>query len=284
MSGNFSNIEWGNGIYFLKSETDINNGTNFTIVGTTQLLSVPYSLQSGNGFSAVSSRGDTLFFDNGKFLIIPGISVANPSGSRFNQKLSYDNVIDIDGNNYKTIAIGNQTWMAENLKVTRYRNGNPISLVSNNLQWQNTTTGAWCYYNNDSINNTLYGKLYNWFAVNTEICPAGWHIPTDAEWSALENVLEGTTIAGGKMKSITSNYWKDPNTGATNTSGFSALPGGFRNNSGQFSTISNYGAWWTSTANGTNQAWERDISFNAGSLYRSSYSQNYGFAVRCLKD
>ncbi len=200
---------------------------------------------------------------------------------------------DNDGNTYKTVYVGSQQWMAENLKVSKYNDGSAIPNVTDNTQWQNTTTGAWAYYNNDLANNAKYGKLYNWYALspttngNKNVCPTGWHVPTDAEWTVLTNYLGGATVAGGKMKEVGTTSWNSPNTDATNTSLFTGLPGGSRTSSGSYTdgTIGNSGYWWSSTEVSTTNAWYRGIGTNFGLLYRDNfYFKNFGLSVRCLKD
>jgi uncharacterized protein (TIGR02145 family) len=137
-------------------------------------------------------------------------------------------VTDIDGNIYHTVTIGTQVWMVENLKTTKYRNGDPIPNVTGNA-WAALTTGAYCWYNNDAATyKATYGALYNWYAVadSRNIAPTGWHVPTDAEWTTLTTFLGGESVAGGKLKETGTNHWTSPNTGATNETGFTALPGG----------------------------------------------------------
>lgn len=182
------------------------------------------------------------------------------------------------------IQIGTQKWMIKNLDVSRYRNGDPIPQVTDQTQWANLTTGAWCYYNNESSNGRIYGKLYNWYAVNDPrgLCPAGYHIPSDAEWTALTTFLGGEPEAGGKMKALTS--WFSPNNEATNSSGFTGLAGGCRTDVGVFSSIFNNGIWWSSTEYVPSFAYCRAMSFNFGNVYREIYGKNYGMSVRCLKD
>jgi uncharacterized protein (TIGR02145 family) len=214
----------------------------------------------------------------------------NVHAQQFNPDLTYGEVKDIEGNNYKTIQIGNQVWMAENLRTTKYRNNTPITNHTDNTQWQNNTTGAWSYYNNDATNNTPYGKLYNWYAVvnSNGICPTGWHVPTDAEWTTLTNFLGGESVAGGMMKSTGTQYWLSSNTNATNSSGWSGLPGCFRGNSGTFYTIGYNGYWWSSTEFNTNDAWNRVLYNIYGGVSRYDGSKTYGkalgFSVRCLRD
>jgi uncharacterized protein (TIGR02145 family) len=156
------------------------------------------------------------------------------------QASSTDSVKDIDGNVYKTVKIGNQWWMAENLKVTHYRNGDEIPNRADDDEW-NKGIGAYCNYNNDVTNFEIYGGIYNWFAVDDsrKLAPEGWHVPTDDEWQVLVDYLGGDTLAGGKMKSTGTieggdGLWRGSNEGTTNESGFSALPGGYRYNHGVF--------------------------------------------------
>ena len=201
------------------------------------------------------------------------------------------NITDIDGNTYKTVYIGTQQWMAENLKVTKYNDGTAIPNVTDNTQWSNLTTGARCYYNNDAANNAKYGKLYNWYAVspttnnNKNVCPAGWHVPTDAEWTVLIDYLGGENVAGGKMKEVGTTNWISPNTDATNTSLFTGLPGGFRFRDGSYNYIRNYGLWWSS-AEGyySSNAWNRDLGYDLGGAGINSNSKEMGLSVRCLRD
>jgi uncharacterized protein (TIGR02145 family) len=196
---------------------------------------------------------------------------------------------DADGNVYKTVIIGTQTWMAENLKVSKYSDGTTIPNITDNTQWQNNTTGAWCYYNNDATNNAKYGKLYNWYAVskttngNKNVCPSGWHVPTDDEWTILTEYLGGESAAGGKMKEIGTTSWISPNTDATNTSLFTGLPGGDRNYFGYY-YVGSYGFWWSSTEYSTNRAWNRYLDNEVGNATSSNYSKDSGFSVRCLRD
>ncbi len=202
----------------------------------------------------------------------------------FNPNLTYGTMSDNDGNSYKTIVIGSQTWMAENLKTGKYRNGDPIPTNLSNTAWQTATTGAFAIYNNDAASNTTYGKLYNWYAVADPrgLCPTGWHVPTDAELTILQNYLGGINIAGGKLKS-TSSLWT-PNTGATNESGFSGLPGGNRSNNGFYSSLGYYGYWWSSSEFLEADAWSRGLITNNGIFYRTKYYRQNGFSIRCLRD
>ncbi len=186
--------------------------------------------------------------------------------------VNIDTVMDIDGNTYQTVQIGTQVWMKENLKVSRYRNGDPIPTNLSNSAWQAATTGAYAIYNNNAANDTTFGKLYNWYAVadSRNLCPAGWHVPSDAEWTTLEDYLGGGLVAGGKMKTTTD--WQSPNTGATNESGFSGLPGGLRDGSGSYYNVGYFGYWWSSTELSTAGAWYRYLNYTNGGSYRSGSS------------
>lgn len=188
-----------------------------------------------------------------------------------------------------SVKICNQTWMLKNLDVDKYRNGDPIPQVTDPTQWSSLTTGAWCYYNNDATNGATYGKLYNWYAVNDPrgLSPQGWHVATDEEWTTLSTCLNGETIAGGKMKEAGTSHWTNPNTEATNSSGFTALPAGGRAAGGNFSYVGENGYWWSSTPETGSSiifVWARSLQNNIGSVYRGSFGKVLGFSVRCVKD
>ena len=194
-------------------------------------------------------------------------------------------VTDIDGNVYKTVKIGNQIWMAENLKTSRYNNGTAIPNVMDYNEWKNLKTGAYCYYDNFYSNNEIYGKLYNWYAVNTgKLAPEGWHVPSDKEWKELVDYLGGENIAGTGSKMKVINYWNTPNYGATNSSGFTGLPAGERNYTGIFSSIGKLCHFWSSTEVDTSNAWTRRLSYYYSNASRVSIYKKLGFSVRCIKD
>jgi uncharacterized protein (TIGR02145 family) len=177
--------------------------------------------------------------------------------------------------------------MAENHRTATYANGEPISIVTDSSTWSQLSSGAWCNYNNNVANDGVYGKLYNWYATvdSRDLCPAGWHVPTDAEWTVLTDYLGGTFLAGGKMKSTGTQYWLSPNVVATNESGFSGFPGGYRfGSNGGFYVVGNDGYWWSSTENPTYGAWSRWLKYNNGNVGRSTNNKQDGFSVRCLKD
>ncbi len=197
-----------------------------------------------------------------------------------------------------SVTIGTQTWTTKNLDIITYRDGTPIPQVTNAGAWSNLTTGAWCYYSHDSNNVTIYGKLYNWYAVmgihneasltNTslrkQLAPQGWHVPSDTEWTTLTTFLGGEGTAGGKMKSTGTTLWFSPNTNATNSSGFSGIPAGYCLNNGGFERIGSNVHWWTTTETNSADAWSRDVNYNGDNVFRSYTSKTYGFSVRLLKD
>jgi len=200
--------------------------------------------------------------------------------------------IDIDGNSYRTVKIGNQIWMAENLKVTHYRNGDEISKLPDDSDWSRRfvfETEAYCDYENDKNNSLIYGHLYNWFAVTEKrnIAPEGWHVPSDMEWQILFDCLGGEKIAGGKMKEIGTTHWTDPNQNATNDSGFTALPGGSRSDyDGAFNFLGEYGGFWSSTdyGNDSEDACAWDLGHRTSAVLRDKASKRRGWSIRLVKD
>ena len=216
----------------------------------------------------------------------------NSAGTAYGNAISFttqqstgNTVTDFDGNVYNTITIGTQIWMKENLKTTHYRNGVNIPQVTDATQWANLTAGAWCNFGNLPDNDAIYGKLYNWYAVNDArgLAPQGWHIPTDAEWATLTNFLGGESVAGGKMKATT--LWALPNTGATNESGFTGLPGGYRWHTGAFFFNNELeGHWWSSSVDIFNYPWNRILDWDRVDVQRLNDQKQYGNSVRCIKD
>jgi len=192
---------------------------------------------------------------------------------------------DGDNNDYTVVTIGTQTWMAENLKTTKYNDGNLIPLVTNSTSWSNLTTPGYCWYSNDVSNMNIYGALYNWYTVNTgNLCPIGWHVPSYTEWNTLINYLGGQLIAGGKLKEIGTLHWTSPNTGAINSTGFSALAGGFINKTGCFASIHNSGLWWCSSeiVSDTTSADCIGMSYSIIECDPQIQYKKYGFSVRCV--
>ncbi len=193
-------------------------------------------------------------------------------------------VNDSEGNAYKTVRIGNRLWMAENLRVTRFRNGEPITNVPEDSRWMYQATAAWCSYDNDSAQAKQHGNLYNWHAVSDArgICPQGWHIPSDAEWQQLADALGGNAVAGGKLKSTT--LWDFPNAGATNASGFNATGTGIRLYTGNYNLMGFCVVFWSSTSGNKLLAWVRYLEYGNSKFTRTYYGKTSGLSCRCVKD
>jgi uncharacterized protein (TIGR02145 family) len=233
---------------------------------------------------AINSAG-TAYGNQVQFTTAPPLFVNGPG------------VTDINGNNYSTIILGNgQEWMAENLRTNTYANGDTIPNVTGNPAWFQLTTGAWAHYQNNASYENPYGKLYNWYAVADprNVCPTGWHVPTDAEWNTLVGYLDPAYVpgsfesqsgtAGGMMKSTGTQYWQAPNTGATNESGFSGLSGGTRGTSGGFSYLGNSGYWWSASEIGPENALDRYLYYGSADIFRNNPNKIDGLSVRCLRD
>lgn len=199
-------------------------------------------------------------------------------------------VKDIDGNVYKTVRIGTQTWMAENLRTTNYNDGTAIPYVSNNNAWLTRdsvaiTTPAYYWYDNDSTYKDLYGALYNGYTIKTsKLCPAGWHIPSDTEWSVLTDYLGGELVAGGKLKEKGYSHWLEPNAGATGETGFNALPGGSRFMDGSFKLGNEGGNWWSSSDYNSERTWFRGMNNNIEIVIKGPLEKPNGISVRCVSD
>jgi uncharacterized protein (TIGR02145 family) len=176
--------------------------------------------------------------------------------------------------------------MSENLRTANYRNGDPIPTGLDDATWQTTTAGAYSIYNNDLNNNAIYGKLYNWYAVvdPRHVCPSGWHEPTLAEWATLTDYLGGLVVAGGKMKITGFQYWLSPNTDATNESGFSGLPSGYRYIDGTYDAIGGSCYLWSSSDSGGDSAGSRYLYSTYGNAFLNYWNKQSGFSVRCLRD
>jgi uncharacterized protein (TIGR02145 family) len=303
-------VNWSNGTKFMQVEVDLGQG--FVDMGTQQLLSVPYALfssnaqhaeNSGNGYSHVSLTGDTLYFQNGAFVIIPGISPANSEdnniescdlSSLLNSDLVYGSMTDQEGNVYKTIVIGTEEWMAENLRTSIYRNGDAIMTGLSDAVWNNVTLtqiGACATYDKNLSYACPYGKLYNWFACvdSRQLCPVGWHVPADAEWTLLTDYLGGSAIAGGKMKTIgtveaSTGLWISPNSGATNSSGFSGVPAGRKGEGGEYVDNEMSTVWWSSTEVYSGVAWTCRLYSNSEIALKDDFFESNGFSVRCVRD
>jgi len=279
-------------------------------------INAPWSLSGPNGYTASGNGDDTLSnLEAGEYILTwePVFGWLRPCGSTRNfvpnhtmifagtyseAPDSTGTVSDFDGNVYQTIKIGDQWWMAENLKATHYRNGDPISHIPDSATWVNLSTGAYCNYDNNEENVPVFGRLYNWFAVDDSrsIAPEGWHVPTDAEWKQLEMFLgmpqaeaDGLdwrgTNEGGKLKDTGTVYWDNPNSGATNESGFTALPGVYRHDNGSFLHAWGwYAAFWSSTIAGDYSAWYRQLYYQYAQVRRNSIHCRYGYSIRCIQN
>ena len=390
-TGKIGDINWSAGSYFLKTETDPTGGGNYNIVGTTQLISVPYAMHSntssnlntptpglpgqvltvakdGNpiwvstlptvvttNFSNVTSNsavsGGNVVSDGGSPVSTRGIvwsTIPNPTvslstitkngnglgifssplnglvfkttfyarayatnsvGTGYGNEISFTTsditnvmgipcagtptVKDIDGNSYNTVQIGTQCWTKENLRVSKFRDGSIIPLdesggTSGNSSaqiWSNRTTGARTVFGHNPANLASLGYLYNWYVISDPkgLCPSAWHVPSDAEWTTLTTLLGGESVAGGKMKSISTTYWNLSNVAPTNESGFSTLPGGYRVNEGSFNNINLNAFFWSATELDRNDAWHRYLNYN-DNVFVNYFNKSFGASVRCIKD
>jgi uncharacterized protein (TIGR02145 family) len=224
------------------------------------------------------------------FTVIATNSVGNSAASTASTAVTLcptSTITDIDGNIYPTVSIGNQCWMRENLKTSRYNNGDSIPIVTGTTAWRSLTTGGRSWYNNDSTTyENPYGNLYNWYAAreSRDLCPTGWGVPTDAEWTTLTTYLGGLNVAGSKMKATGATYWSSQSAGTDNSSGFSALPGGYRGSGGNFFNVSNLAFFWSDTVFDANDAYLRNLDVTNGIVTRKEYSKLVGASVRCLRD
>ena len=232
--------------------------------------------------------------------LLPGFTyyirayATNASGTGYGNEIIYETpdpseiVADYDGNYYNIITIGSQVWMSEDLMVTHLSDGTGIPNVSDNTEWCNLSSPGYCWYNNESSTYKYnYGALYNWHTINTDkLCPAGWHVPDESEWKELVDNLGGSLVAGGKLKESTTKYWRSPNSGATNESGFKALPGGFLSASPGvgFGWLGSYGFWWTATESNVKSALYASMDYNFSDVSIFPADKTYGFSVRCIKD
>ncbi len=257
------------------SFTNINAGTGlgiFTSTLTGLIASTRYYVRAYATNSLGTAYGSQLSFNTWSLAPCPGTPT----------------VFDIDGNAYNTVQIGTQCWTQSNLKVSKYRNGDNIITGLSNNDWVNATYGAYAIYNNDPVNDSLFGKVYNNYTTTDSrgICPTGWHVPSDIEWSTLDNYLGGSAVSGGALKDTLlepiARGWRPPNIGATNSSGFTAFPGGIRNFNGDYYNNS-LGIWWTSTRM-VNSAWCRFMYNYTNQNNRATAAIIEGFSIRCLKD
>ena len=219
------------------------------------------------------------------------VKAASAGGTVYGNDATFDTpaspvtVSDFEGNIYNTVIIGTQEWMAENLKATKFNDGSAIPLVTDNTAWSNLTTPGYSWYNNDMASyRDIYGTLYNWFTVNTgKLCPTGWHVPTDPDWTTLTTYLGGISVAGGKLKEAGTTHWASPNEGATNETGFTALPGGNRYFNGAFEYVGSIGDWWSASGIDPTNALSRGMYHHISSVSIDNHDNRIGFSIRCIK-
>ncbi|MBI3142324.1 MAG: hypothetical protein HYZ16_05815 [Bacteroidetes bacterium] len=248
-----------------------------------------YVTDDGSGTGTYTSNISGLIVNTTYFLrayAVNGVGVAYGNQMKFTTGVGKSKVIDYDGNIYSIVVIGSQEWLGENLKTTRYQNGDKIQYITDNYKWQNTSAGAWCYYDNDTTYNVPYGKLYNFYAVfdTRNICPSGWHVPSQSEWNDMLTYLGGASSAGGALKATGTYHWTYPNKDATNSSGFTAYPGGNRALSGTFNKIGELGRYWTETSAGASNNKFCDLDYSNSSVKVNGTNASNGMSVRCIKD
>jgi uncharacterized protein (TIGR02145 family) len=214
---------------------------------------------------------------------------SNSAGTAYGNEFTFTTapltLNDAEGNVYHTVSIGTQVWLVENLKSTTYNDGTLIPYVEDNKAWANNISPGYCWYNNDVTTKTSYGALYNWYTVNTgKLCPSGWHVPNDAEWTILTTFLGGINTAGGKLKEAGTTLWISPNTGATNETGFTAIPGGARDATGPFFSMGYSCFLWSATELNVSDVLYRSLRNSSSEITRDSNYRIFGYSVRCLRD
>jgi uncharacterized protein (TIGR02145 family) len=273
---------------FTASQTIVSTGQSVQFTDQSTYSPTSWSWNFGDGNTSTLQNPSHTYSTPGTYTV--SLTVTNSFGSDTKSKSNYitilpQGVLDADGNVYGTVTIGTQVWMTENLKTTKLNDNTVIPIVTNATSWSNLISQGCCWYDNDQSYKPVYGLLYNWYAVNSgKLCPAGWHVPNETDWTTLTDYLGGSGLAGGLLKEAGTGHWLSPNTGATNSSGFTALPGGGRGEDGIFGYLRNYGNWWESTEDNTSNAWYRGMHYNSSSVGRASYNKKAGFSVRCIKD
>jgi uncharacterized protein (TIGR02145 family) len=197
-----------------------------------------------------------------------------------------DLVTDIEGNTYKTAMVGDQLWMAENLRTTRLNDGSEIPLTKDEDAWRNLKSSGYCWYNNDEATyKNPYGAIYNGYTITSgKLCPVGWHVPEIEEWRTLRNILGDSAKAGGKLKESGTAHWLSPNKGADNSTGFTALPAGIRYSEGTFASVLSYSGIWSATEIANDEEWYAGLYYGDATLVTNHRNKKYGLTVRCLKD
>jgi len=273
---------------------------NTTSTGKISIEKISSNLSLDKDISDSGSKGTQVIVDMNytagdrlKFTGISGIySTVITDIPSSDKTITFNFIACTDGanNNYPVVTIGTQTWMAENLKTIKYNDGTLIPLVEDGVAWAALNTPGYCWYdNNETANKATYGALYNWHSLYTttngdkNVCPAGWQVPSSTHFTTLLTYLGGESIAGGKLKESGTTHWLAPNTGATNETGFTALPGGNRMYQGTFADIGRNGFWWTTNGNETTEPWYETMNRNNSSVYGARFSRNNGFSVRCIK-
>lgn len=262
---------------------------NLTILQMFQNVRSIVSQKSGKQqvpWESTSLTGD-FYFNKAGIVLTENQSIKNENVTKMPMESEYaiNNLSDIENRQYKTIKIGNQVWMAENLSTTKLNDGTPIPLVTDNDTWGNLTTPGYCFYNNKTQNGDMYGALYNWYAVNTgKLCPEGWHVPSDDEWTTLTMYLGGESVSGSKLKETGTTHWIGSNTGSTNETSFTALPGGYRLFNISFYYSGRKGIWWSASEEDISYAWLRSMNVSSSNVVRNYSSKENGLSVRCIKD
>lgn len=267
-------IDYGNSIRANPDTLEKNSFTGVSAALTGLETETEYYFR----LKAVNSEG-TVYSDDTLFTTLG----SSDNYISFNTVSTYGSLTDIEGNIYKTIQIGSQTWMAENLRTLKLNDGTDIHYIENASDWNDLNTPAYCLINTDT---SIYGALYNWYTVSSEkLCPEGWSVPGDQDWSVLTDYLGGQTEAAKSLKEAGTRHWLTTNNDTNNDSGFTALPGGYRNHNGSFGDLSKSGYFWTSTIDaGSGTAFFRSMYYGYNNVDRSSSNQKSGFSVRCIKD
>jgi len=316
---NSSGTAYGNEVSFTTSQIVPATLTTTAITAVTLTTAASGGNISSDGGGTITARGvcwatttaptisnyitsdatGTGIFTSNLSGLLPGITyyvrayATNSAGTAYGNQVNFYTfqIADNEGNYYNTVTIGTQVWMKENLKTTKFNDNSTIPLVTDNTSWGALSTPGYCWFNNDAATyKATYGALYNWYVVDAasnggkNVCLTGWHVPSDAEWTTLTNYLGGESVAGGKLKESGYTHWLSPNTGATNESSFTALPGGNRTDYGVFNDIGYFGYWWSTTQYSSTFAWLRYLFYNNYPATRVNYNNKSGFSVRCLKN